>query len=99
MVHVAAILASEVVIFIAIGAEGYIISIDGDVAGIEKSLAMAASVVVTGAMAAYEPMVVIDGYDVYIGHEFVAIVAAAVVVVAAIFADVIIVSHMVFSPL
>jgi hypothetical protein len=48
-------------------------------------------------MAAYEPMVVIDGYDVYIGHEFVAIVAAAIIVVAAIFTDIIIVSYMILS--
>jgi hypothetical protein len=60
---------------------------------------MAAGVVVTGAMAAYEPMIIIHSYDVYIGHEFVAIVAAAVVVVAAIFTDIIIVSYMVLSPL
>jgi hypothetical protein len=99
MVHVAAILASEVVIFIAICAQGYIVSVDGDVTGIEKSLAMAASVVVTGAMAAYEPVIVIDGHDVYIGHEFVAIVAMGIVVIAAIFADIIIVSYMVLSPL
>jgi hypothetical protein len=59
---------------------------------------MAASVVVTGAMAAYEPVIVIDGHDVYIGYEFVAIVAAAVVVITAIFADVIPISYMVLSP-
>ena len=99
MVHVTAILASEVVIFIAIGAEGYIVSINGDVAGIEKAVAMAAGVIVTGAMAAYEPVIVIHGYDVYIGHQFVAIVAIAIVVITAIFTDIIIISHMVLSPL
>ena len=97
MVHVTAIVTSEIVIFVAIVAQGYIIGIDGDVTGVEKAVAMAASVVVTGAMAAYEPMVVIDGYDVYIGHEFVAIVAAAIIVVAAIFTDIIIVSYMILS--
>jgi hypothetical protein len=62
-------------------------------------MAMATSVVVTGAMAAYEPMVVIHSYDVYVRHQFIAIFAIAIIVVAAIFTDVIIVSHMVFSPL
>ena len=99
MVHVTAILASEIVIFVAIVAEGDIISIDGDVAGVEKAAAMAASVIVTGAMAAYEPAIVIHGYYVYVRHQFVAIVAAAVVVITAILTDIIIVSNMVFSPL
>ena len=58
---------------------------------------MATGVIVAGAMAAYEPMVVIDGYDVYIGHEFVAIVAIGIIVVAAIFTDIIIVSNMILS--
>jgi hypothetical protein len=58
---------------------------------------MATGVIVAGAMAAYEPMIVIHSYDVYIGHEFVAIVAAAIIVVAAIFADVIPISYMVLS--
>jgi hypothetical protein len=58
---------------------------------------MAASVIVTGAMAAYEPVIIIDGHDVYIGYEFVAIVAIAIIVITAIFADVIVVSYMVLS--
>jgi hypothetical protein len=58
---------------------------------------MAAGVVVTSTMAAYEPVIVIDGHDVYIGHEFVAIVAIAIIVITAIFADVIVVSYMVLS--
>jgi hypothetical protein len=97
MVHVTAIVTSEIVIFVAIVAQGYIIGIDGDVTGVEKAVAMAAGVVVTGAMAAYEPMIVIHSYDVYIGHEFVAIVAIAIIVITAIFADVIVVSYMVLS--
>jgi hypothetical protein len=60
-------------------------------------MAMAASVIVTGAMAAHEPMIIIDGYDVYIGHEFVAIVAIAIIVITAIFADVIVISYIVLS--
>ena len=99
MVHVTTIFASEVVIFVAICAQGYIVSVDGDVTGVEKSAAMATSVVVTGAMAAHETVIVIHGYNVYIGHEFVAIVTVAIVVITAIFADIIIVSHMVLSPL
>jgi uncharacterized membrane protein YidH (DUF202 family) len=58
---------------------------------------MAASVIVAGAMAAYEPMIVIDGHDVYVRHQFVAIVAIGIVVVAAIFTDIIIVSQMILS--
>jgi hypothetical protein len=68
MVHVAAILASEIVIFVAIVAQGYIIGIDGDVTGVEKSAAMATGVIIAGAMSAHEPMIVIDGYDVYVRH-------------------------------
>ena len=60
-------------------------------------MAMAASVVVTSAMAAYEPVIVIDGHDVYIGYEFVAIVAIGIVVITAIFTDVIVITHMVLS--
>jgi hypothetical protein len=58
---------------------------------------MAASVVVTSTVAAYEPMIIIDGHDVYIGYEFVAIVAIAIIVITAIFTDIIIVSHMILS--
>jgi hypothetical protein len=97
MVHVAAILASEVVIFIAICAQGYIIGIDGDVTGVEKAAAMATGVIVAGAMAAYEPVIVIDGYNVYVRHQFIAIVAAAVVVITAIFTDIIAITYMVLS--
>ena len=97
MVHVTAILTAKVVIFITIVAEGDIIGVDGDITGVEKAVAMATGVIVTGAMAAYEPVIVIHSYDVYIGHEFVAIVAIAIIVVAAIFTDIIIVSHMILS--
>ena len=97
MVHVTAILASEVVIFVAIVAEGYIIGVDGDITGVEKAAAMATGVIVAGAMAAHEPIIVIHSYDVYVRHQFVAIVAIGIVVVAAILTDVIVITHMVLS--
>jgi len=66
VVHFAAILAGEVVIVIAIAAEGYIISVDGDVVGAEKSAAMATSVIIIRAILAYKPVIVIHGYYVFL---------------------------------
>jgi hypothetical protein len=97
MVHVTAIVTSEIVIFVAIVAQGYIIGIDGDVTGVEKSVAMAAGVVVTGTVPAYKPMIIIDSHNVYIGHEFVAIVTIGIVVITAIFTDIIAITYMVLS--
>jgi hypothetical protein len=56
------------VIFVAIAAQGYIVSVDGDVARAEKAVAMAARVIVMSAMSAYKPVIVIHGYYVYIGY-------------------------------
>ena len=97
MVHVAAIFAGEIVIFVAIVTQGYIISVNSDVTGVKKAAAMATGVIVAGAMAAYESIIVIHGHDVYVRHQFIAIFAIGIIVVAAIFADIIIVSHMILS--
>ena len=97
MVHVTAIFAGEVVVFVAIVAEGYIIGVNSDVTGVKKSAAMAAGVIVTGAMATHEPIIVIHSYDVYVRYQFVAIVAIGIVVVTAILTDVIVITHMVLS--
>ena len=58
---------------------------------------MATGVIVAGAMAAYESVIVIDGYDVYVRYQFVAIVAIGIVVVTAILTDVIVIAYMVLS--
>ena len=97
MVHVTTIVAGEVVVFIAIVAEGDIIGVDGDITGVEKAAAMATGVIVAGAMAAHESVIIIHGYDVYVRHQFIAIVAIGIVVITAIFTDIIIVSHMILS--
>jgi hypothetical protein len=60
---------------------------------------MATGVIVAGAMAAYEPIIVIHRYYVYIGHQFVAIFATVIIGIAAIFADVVVTPYMVPSPL
>jgi triacylglycerol esterase/lipase EstA (alpha/beta hydrolase family) len=60
-------------------------------------MAMAASVIVTGAMAAHEPVIVIHGYYVYVRHQFIAIFAIGIIVVAAIFTDIIAITYMVLS--
>jgi hypothetical protein len=97
MVHVATIVASEVIVFVAIVAQGYIIGIDGDVTGVEKAAAMATGVIVAGAMSAHEPVIVIDGYNVYVRHQFIAIVTIGIVVITAIFTDIIAITYMVLS--
>jgi hypothetical protein len=68
VIHFTTIFASEVVILITIVAQSYIIGVDGDVARAEKSAAMATSVIVIGALSAYESVIVIHRYYVYIGH-------------------------------
>ena len=95
MVHVTAIFAGEVVVFVAIVAEGYIIGVNSDVTGVNKSAAMAAGVIVTGAMATHEPIIVIHSYDVYVRHQFVAIVTIAIIVVAAILTDVVVTTYVI----
>jgi hypothetical protein len=54
-----AVFAREVVIFVTIGAQGYIIRIGGDVIMAEQLAAMAASVIVISAGAAYESAIII----------------------------------------
>ena len=93
-----AILAGEVMIFVAIVAQGYIMSIDGDVARAEKPTAMAASVIVIGATSAHEPVIVIYGYYVCVGYLLIAIFAISIVVIAAIFADIIVTPNVVLCP-
>ena len=48
-------------------------------------------------MAAHESVIIIHGYDVYVRHQFVAIVAIGIIVVAAILTDVIVITYMVLS--
>jgi hypothetical protein len=63
-----AVFAGEVVIFVTLCAQGYIMSVGGDVTRAEKSAAMVASVIVIGATSAHEPVIVIHGYYVCVGY-------------------------------
>jgi hypothetical protein len=63
-----AVFAGEVVIFVTIGAQGYIIRIGGDVIMAEQLAAMAASIVIIGALSAYKPAVIIYGCYLFVGY-------------------------------
>jgi len=68
MIDFTAIFAGEIVIFVAICAQGYRMSIGDDVVVAEQVAAMAASIIVIGAAAADESAIVIYGHYVLIRY-------------------------------
>jgi len=68
MVDFTAPLAGEIVIFVAIRAQGYIMSVGNDVVKAEQVAAMATSIIVIGAAFANEVAIVIYGHYVFIRY-------------------------------
>ncbi len=60
---------------------------------------MATGVIVVSAAAAYESAIIIYSYHLFVRHQFFAIFAIAVVVITAIFTDVIVRTYVIHSPL
>jgi hypothetical protein len=63
-----AIFAGEVMIFVAIRAQGYIMSVGGNVIVAKQLAAMAASIVIIGALSAYESAIVIYSCYLFVRH-------------------------------
>ncbi len=63
-----AVFAGEVVIPVTICAQGCTVSVGGDVIMAEQLAAMAASIVIIGALSAYESAIIIYSCDLFVGH-------------------------------